>query len=315
MLDLPKRVHLHEDGPREGFQSEVNYISVDDKVRFIDALAQTGIEEICCTSYVNPKMLPQMADAEEVASRITRRPGVRYYGLWLNERGLERALRAGLDLSPNLLGIASNSMARHNNGCSAIELIETQRRLAHRYREENLGLDMLQISAAFGCAFEGSVRPERTLEVLAQLLEVCNEAQLQPKVIYFCDTVGAGTPETVKRLVGMARERWPEHQFGLHLHDTRGFGLANVYAGLQMGISRFDTSCAGLGGCPFAGNRSAAGNVCTEDVALMCEEMGIETGLDFDALRECALLAESIVGHSLPGKSMRAGRLGGKSAH
>lgn len=315
MSDLPKTVHLHEDGPREGFQSEPRYIPAADKVRLIEALSETGLDEICCTSYVNPKMLPQMADAEEVAHLLKRKPGVHYYGLWLNEQGFKRALSGGLDLSPNLLGIVSNSMALRNNGCTAEELIQVQGRLADRYREAGLALDMLQVSTAFGCYFEGDVAPEDTVATLDKLMGVCAESGLSPKTVYLCDTVGAATPESVKRLVGMVREKWPEHTFGLHLHDTRGFGLANVYAGLQMGIARFDTSIAGLGGCPFAGNKSAAGNVCTEDVALMCEEMGIETGLDFEALQRCALLAEEIVGHPLPGKSMKAGRIAAHAAH
>lgn len=309
MSDLPQQVRIHEEGPREGFQSEAKIHPAADKIRLIEALARTGLKEICCTSFVNPKLVPQMADAEEVARGIHREPGVRYYGLWLNERGFDRAVGSGLDLCTGVIGIASDTMARHNNGVSAAGLIEQQSRVLDRYREAGLVLDMVHISTAFGCAFEGRIAPEQTLATLANMLRACDEFGLAPRTVYFSDTVGAATPGSVTALVGAARERWPDQHFSLHLHDTRGTGLANVYAGLQLGIDRFDTSIAGLGGCPFSGNKSAAGNICTEDVALMCEEMGIETGLDVDALIECAKLAESIVGRPLPGKAMRAGRL------
>ena len=306
--DLPSRVILQEEGPREGFQSEPP-IAVDAKLRLIDALAQSGLEVINCVSFVDTRRVPQMADAETVAAGIRRRPGVRYSGIWFNIKGFERALASGMDLTPNVFASVSDTFARNNNGRSADDLVRAQAAMIERYREAGMRLQAAHIFTAFGCPYEGIVSPERCIEVLASLLAVCAEQGAMPEVVYLCDTVGAANPLSIRKSLDLARRRWPQLEFALHLHDTRGMGLANVLAGLQTGVRRFDTSVAGMGGCPFAGNRSAAGNVCTEDIALMCEEMGIETGLDLDKLAEAARLAEEIVGHPLPGKFMKAGRI------
>lgn len=308
MADYPKKVHLQEEGPREGFQSEAQ-VSVEDKLRLIHALAGTGLKDINCVSFVDPRRVPQMADAEQVAQGIQRRPGVRYTGMWLNGAGFARALASGVDLVPNIVSSASDTFARKNNNCSADELVEKQGAMISRYQEAGLKLQAAHVFTAFGCHYEGDVEPEKAIEMVSKLLTVATEYNEHLPVIYLCDTVGGANPNSVARLLGMARSRWPDQQFALHLHDTRGMGLANVLAGLQMGVDRFDTSIAGLGGCPFAGNRSAAGNVCTEDVAWMCLQLGIQVDLDIEALADCAVLAEAIVGHPLPGKFMKAGRL------
>lgn len=306
--DLPSRVAIQEEGPREGFQSEPP-VALADKLRFIDALAQTGLPQINCVSFVDPARVPQMADAEEVAQRLVRRPGVRYTGIWLNGKGFERALASGLDLLPNVVASASSTFSMKNNGCSGAALIERQGPMLERYRQAGLSLDAAHVFTAFGCHYEGDIAPEKAIATLAALLGLCAGHGIAPRTVYLCDTVGAAHPLQVQRLLGMARSRWPQQEFALHLHDTRGMGLANALAGLQMGVARFDASVGGLGGCPFAGNTAAAGNICTEDLALMCEEMGIDTGLDLDALADCGRLAESIVGHSLPGKFKNAGGL------
>jgi hydroxymethylglutaryl-CoA lyase len=305
---LPSSVILQEEGPREGFQSE-GQIPVEDKLRLIDALAETGLSTINCVSFVDVRRVPQMADAEAVAAGIRRRPGVRYSGMWLNIKGFDRALASGLDLVPNVYASVSGTFARNNNGRSAAELIQSQGAMIERYRAAGMPLRAAHIFTAFGCPYEGSVEPASCIEVLGQLLEVCAQHGEVPEVVYFCDTVGAANPLSVSRTIDLARNRWPALEFALHLHDTRGMGVSNVLAALQLGVRRFDTSIAGLGGCPFAGNKTAAGNVCTEDVALMCEEMGIGTGLDLDRLVEAARIAEQIVGHPLPGKFMKAGRI------
>ncbi|MBB1634922.1 hydroxymethylglutaryl-CoA lyase [Cupriavidus sp. UME77] len=305
---LPDRVILQEEGPREGFQSE-GLIPVDAKLRLIHGLAETGLEVINCVSFVDVRRVPQMADAEEIAGRIQRRNGVRYTGIWLSPKGFERALASGLDLVPNVFTSVSDTFARNNNGRSAADLLHVQSGMIERYRAAGLRVGAAHVFTAFGCPYEGKVSPERCLEAVAALLRTCEEHGETPEVVYLCDTVGAANPLDVSKTVDLVRNRWPAMEFALHLHDTRGMGLANVLAGLQSGVHRFDTSVAGLGGCPFAGNKSAAGNVCTEDVALMCEEMGISTGLDLDRLAEVARMAEEIVGHSLPGKFMNAGRI------
>lgn len=305
---MPTSVILQEEGPREGFQSE-GPIPVEQKLRLIDALAQTGLSAINCASFVDVRRVPQMADAEAIAAGIHRRTGVRYSGIWLNIKGFERALASGLDITPNVFASVSETFALNNNGRSAEALIRSQADMIQRYQADGMRLGAAHVFTAFGCPYEGLVTPERCTAVLAQLLQVCMEQGEMPDVVYLCDTVGAANPLSVRRTLDLVRTRWPDLEFALHLHDTRGMGLSNVLAGLQMGVRRFDTSIAGLGGCPFAGNKSAAGNVCTEDVALMCEEMGISTGLDLDRLVDAARIAEEMVGHPVPGKFMKAGRI------
>lgn len=308
MSNLPARVQICEEGPREGFQS-LPPVPTAQKVRLIEALAETGLAQINCASFVNPKVVPSMADAEAVAAAIHKRPGVRYIGLWLSESGFRRALATQLDIATAVLCCTTDSMARANNGCSADELLRKQGALVDLYREHGLPLESAHVSTAFGCSIEGRVAPDKTIATIAALLSVCADHGLRPQVVYLSDTVGAGTPASVTEVLDKARSRWPEQEFALHLHDTRGMGLANAYAGLQLGVTRFDASIGGMGGCPFSGTKGAAGNVCTEDLALMCEEMGIATGLDLEALFACADLAEEIAGLPLPGKARRAGRL------
>lgn len=313
MSDLPSRVLICEEGPREGFQS-LPPVATSDKVRLIEALATTGLTQIDCVSFVNPKLVPTMADAEDVAAAIRKQPGVRYVGLWLSESGFQRALATQLDIAAAVLCCTTDGMARANNGCSASELLHKQGRLIDLYRQHGLPLESAHVSTAFGCSIEGPVTPEKTVATIADLLAVCDDHGMRPQVVYLSDTVGAGTPVLVTHVLDKARSRWPEQDFGLHLHDTRGMGLANAYAGLRLGVTRFDASIGGLGGCPFSGSQGAAGNVCTEDLALMCEEMGVGTGLDLEALFACAHMAEQIAGRPLPGKARLAGRLKARTA-
>jgi hydroxymethylglutaryl-CoA lyase len=161
---------------------------------------------------------------------------------------------------------------------------------------------------AFGCNFEGEIPISQVVKMTDTLLSLAAENGVKLKGIYLADTVGHGTPLSMEARIGALRERWPDLKIGLHLHDTRGTGMANAYAALRLGVDQFDSSCAGLGGCPFAGHKGAAGNICTEDLVYMCHEMGIETGIDLQLLAECARMAEQIVGHPLPGKVMRAGQ-------
>lgn len=306
--DLPKRVILQEEGPREGFQSE-GPIAVADKLRLIHALAQTGLSVINCASFVDVRRVPQMADAEAIAAGIERRPGVRYTGIWLNAKGFARARASNLDLIPNVIASVSDTFARNNSGRAATDLIAAQGTMIEVYRAEALPLRAAHIFTAFGCPYEGIVDPVQCAHVVDALLAQCAAHEARPEILYLCDTVGAANPRSIRTTVELVRNHWPSLEIALHLHDTRGMGLANVLAGLESGVTRFDTSIAGLGGCPFAGNQAAAGNICTEDVALMCEEMGIATGLDLGRLAQAAQLAEAIVGHPLPGKFMKAGRI------
>ncbi len=307
MSDLPKSVRIHEEGPREGFQIESADIPTADKIAFVEALAETGLRQIDCVSYVNSQRVPGMRDAEEVAQAIRRRPGVRYTGLWLNTRGLQRALQMPLDVVGAIRITASDTFSVRNTGMNIEQTVEEQRRWLAAYRDHSISVEWGYVMTAFGCNYEGEVSIAQVERMVAQLLALAEESGVTLKGMYLADTVGHATPLSIERRIGALRARWPEMKIGLHLHDTRGTGLANAYAALRLGVDQFDSSCAGLGGCPFAGHKGAAGNICTEDLVYMCEEMGIETGIDLARLVECAAMAEKIVGHALPGKVMHSG--------
>lgn len=309
MTDLPKRVDIHEEGPREGFQIEAGPISTTDKVRFCEALAGTGLHDVQCVSFVDPRRVPGMADAVEVAQSIRQQPDVDYTAIALNLRGYERAIQTPLHITGGLQMSASNTFSIRNTNKDNAETLAEQRRQLEFFRERGIPVDTAIVMTCFGCNFEGAIEPETVRDCVASLLALADEFGITLDRVRLADTVGWASPASVQRVVGVVREKWPDLRLGLHLHDTRGTGLANALMGLQMGIDSFDSSCAGLGGCPFAGHKGAAGNICTEDLVFMCEEMGIETGIDLDALIDCARMAEDIVGHPLPGKIMHGGSL------
>ncbi len=309
MSDLPKRVDIHEEGPREGFQIEAGPISTLDKVRFCEALAETGLHEVQCVSFVDARRVPGMADAMEVAQAIRQRPDVHYTAIALNLRGYERAVESPLHITGGLQMSASNTFSMHNTNKDNAQTLHEQRRQMAFFRERGIPVESAIVMTAFGCNFEGAISPETVRDCVGELLKIADEFGVTLDRVRLADTVGWASPAQVQRVVGMVREKWPDLRLGLHLHDTRGTGMANALMGLQMGIESFDSSCAGLGGCPFAGHKGAAGNICTEDLVFMCHEMGIETGVDLDALIECARMAEDIVGHQLPGKIMHGGSL------
>lgn len=309
MSDLPKRVDIHEEGPREGFQIEAGPISTADKVRFCEALADTGLHEVQCVSFVDARRVPGMADAMEVAQAIRQRPDVHYTGIALNLRGYERAVESPLHITGGIQMSASNTFSMHNTNKDNAQTLHEQRRQMAFFRERGIPVESAIVMTAFGCNFEGVIAPETVRDCVGELLKIAGEFGVTLDRVRLADTVGWASPAQVQRVVGMVREKWPDLRLGLHLHDTRGTGMANALMGLQMGIESFDSSCAGLGGCPFAGHKGAAGNICTEDLVFMCHEMGIETGIDLDALIECARMAEDIVGHPLPGKIMHGGSL------
>ena len=308
MSDLPKHIEIREEGPREGFQYEPGPIATERKIELIDRLSDTGLREIQIVSFVNPKAVPGMADAEAVVAGITRRPGVHYLGLWLNEKGMERAVATGkLDIKGSILFSASERFTLRNQNRTLVEHERAQHEMARRYKELGVPIDYALITAAFGCNFEGDVAASKVVEIVGTILALCEEQEIDLSYISLADTMGWATPLQVKRLVGAVRDRYPDAPLSLHLHDTRGMGIANAFAGLEMGVAHFDASAAGLGGCPFAGNRAAAGNVCTEDLVFLCDE--IETGVDLKALVDCAILAEEVVGHPLPGSIKSGGTL------
>lgn len=311
MSDLPKFVSIREVGPREGFQFEKQPISTADKIAFVDSLSATGVSEIEFASFVSPKWVPQMADSEAWARGIKKAPGVRYTGIWLNLQGLERAikLRDVLTIHPGFSVNASNTFSLKNTNKSVADKLDEMPAYAERYRA--LGLDTINIgvATAFGCNYEGDITAQRVLDLLGELESRAGDLGMKVGDVSLLDTMGWANPLQVKRLVGSVRERWPGHRIALHLHDTRGAAVANFVAGLELGVDKFDAAVAGLGGCPFAAHKGAAGNICTEDAVFICQEMGLDTGIDLDRMVEVAVEAERLVGHPLPGKVKIGGNL------
>ena len=310
MSDLPSSIHINEEGPREGFQIEKGPIPTARKIALIDALARTGIDHIQVVSFVNPKAVPGMADAEEVVRGIAPQPGVDYTALWLNEKGFERALRQERLTNRGTIQLAaSEKFSKRNQNRDAAQQLAGQHAIVEMYKAAGVPVERGSVMAAFGCNFAGDIPVSHVVSLVQQILDVAKEHGVTLTYVTLADTMAWATPLAVKRMVGALRERWPELEFALHLHDTRGMAIANAFAGLEMGVTRFDAAVAGLGGCPFAGHSGAAGNVCTEDLVFMCHELGIKTGIDLDALIECAKLAEDVVGHPLPGSVMKGGTL------
>lgn len=310
MSDLPRRVDIQEEGPREGFQFEKGPIPTQRKIELIDALSETGLKEIQVGSFVNPKRVPGWADVDDVIAGIRKTDGIRYTALWLNERGLERALATdGLFLKGSITTSASETFMKLNQNRGYADNVKVQHNQVALYKSHGVSYFRGSMMAAFGCNFEGDVPVSKVIEQTESILGTAAENDVELDVLSLADTMAWATPQSVKRVVGSVREKWPDLRITLHLHDTRGLGVANAYAGLEMGVDSFDASVAGLGGCPFAGHKGAAGNVCTEDLAFMCEEMGIDTGIDVDRLLEAARLAEDVVGHDLPGAVKWGGSL------
>ncbi len=310
MSDLPKFVEVIEVGPRDGLQIEPKVLSVGEKVRMLDALVDSGLKEFEVGSFVNPKAVPQMAETNELFDQIEKKPGVRYRALWLNPKGLERALANGrVDMDGKLTITASETFVKRNTNRSIDETFAQMPIWIQTYRDAGIEADTLSVMAAFGCNFEGYIPEEKVVGLVDRAMGIMAEHGCTMKNLSLADTMGWGSPGQMKSLVGKVQDKWPELNLKLHLHDTRGCAVANAVAAMEMGVAEFDSSVGGLGGCPFAGHKGAAGNVCTEDLVFACGEMGIDTGVDLDALVEAAKLTEELVGHVLPGKVMKGGTL------
>ncbi len=310
MSDLPKRVRILEEGPREGMQIEKGPIPTQRKIDLIDSLSETGLEQIQVTSFVSPQAVPQMADAPEIVAGFKRKPGVRYTGLWLNDKGLERAIATQkLDIRGSLSLTASEKFLLRNQKRTLAQNIEAVHSMIGMFKHYNVEVNRASIMAAFGCNFEGDISTERVLDLIKTFHDIGEQHGIKIETLSLADTMAWATPGSIRRVVGAVRNKYPDLNLSLHLHDTRGMGIANAYAGMQMGVQIFDAAVAGLGGCPFASHSGASGNVCTEDLVFMCHEMGIETGIDLEKLIESALLAEQVVGHPLPGSIKMGGSL------
>jgi hydroxymethylglutaryl-CoA lyase len=292
-----KRVYIQEVSARDGFQMESIFVPTARKIDYIDRLSRTGLAKIEVTSFTSPKAMPALADAETVLSGITRVPGVEYSALVPNLRGCERALSSGVD-EINLVMSASESHNQANLHMSCEQSLAQFEDIVRR--AQGAVHFNVSLSTAFGCPFDGHIEPSRIDELAAHLVRLGIDR------VSLCDTTGIANPSQVERLFAATKARWPSLDFTAHFHNTRGMGLANVLAALQTGIDRFDASLGGLGGCPFA--PGATGNVCTEDLVHMLEDMGYETGVDLDALLLIAADLPNLVGHEVPGQVLKAGR-------
>lgn len=311
MSDLPKKVEIHEEGPREGFQIEPGPISSENKIELIEALAETGLHHIQICSFVSQRIVPGWADADEVVERVRTKPGVDFTALWFNDKGLSRAVkfRDKLKLYGSIALSASEGFSYKNLHRSRAQNMEAMRAQTALHQSHGIPVTRIGVMAAFGCNFQGEVTIDEVLSGLADGFALAEEAGATITDIGLADTMGWAVPPRIERVVGAVRERWPDQKITLHLHDTRGMGVANAHAGLRMGVSAFDSTVGGLGGCPFAAHKGAAGNIATEELVLLCEEMGIDTGVDLDKLIEVGRMAERIVGHVLPSELLHAGSL------
>ena len=296
-MRYPDAVRVREVGPRDGLQSEKAQLSTADKVALIDALSASGLPLIEAASFVSPAAVPQMADAAEVMAGIAPREGVFFSALVPNRRGAERALDAGAD-GLQVFVAATDSYNLANVRKTTKESIGDVAQVVEVARAHGVPVEGT-VSTAFGCPYEGDVSPARVVEVSRALAAHGIEA------ISYGDTTGMATPVRVVRVVEAVREALPAVTLNMHFHDTRGTGLANVVTALYLGIDYFDASIGGLGGSPFA--EGATGNVATEDLVHMLDDMGIATGVDLDALLEAASLAQRLLGRELPGKLLKAG--------
>jgi hydroxymethylglutaryl-CoA lyase len=296
MSDLPERISLREVGPRDGLQNEAP-VPTESKVALIDALSATGVQRIEAVSFVHPRAIPQMADADAVWSGIRRASGVRYSALVPNLRGAQRALDAGFD-EIEVVVSASDTHNRKNVNRSTEESLDEIASVIALAHDRGATCQVI-VSTAWGCPYEGDVPVSRVVSVAGRAVADGADS------IGFGDTTGMATPPRVTAVVGEMRLARPDAEINLHFHNTRGTGLANVLAALQLGVADFDASVGGLGGCPYA--PGATGNIATEELVHMVEDMGVSTGVDLDAMIAAAHEAERLVGRTLPSQVLRAG--------
>jgi len=304
MLQVPPEVSVYEVSPRDGLQNEKATVPLGDKLRLIEALTAAGLRRIEATSFVSPKWIPQLADADDVARAVNLTPAriaggrdVAYSALVPNARGLERAKAAGM----TEIAVFLSASETHNQKNVNKSIAETLAAFEHTIGPARAAGMRVRgyVSTVWGCPYEGPVDPKKALAIAQKLLAMgCYQISLG-------DTIGAGTPLQTQKIVSMMLAEIPREALALHMHDTRGTALANILAGLDLGIRDFDASVGGLGGCPYA--PGAAGNVATEDLVYMLHGMGVSTGIDLDRLVEAGRAAESIVGRPLPGKVHQAG--------
>ena len=297
MMNLPERVTICEVGPRDGFQIEAEWIPTETKVEVIDRLAETGLPRIEVTSFVHPKVVPQMRDAEEVMARIRRRPGTQYVALVPNEKGAVRAVDAGVDAIHTVVS-ASESHNLANVNMTVAESLERLRAVLEVAAHARVPVSCA-VSTSFGCPFEGDVPVDRLERVVAALVD------MGARAIALADTTGMANPRQITAILERFGPRFPGVEWTLHTHDTRALAIPNILAAMACGVTHFDSSIGGLGGCPFA--PGASGNVCTEDLVHGLHAMGVRTGIDLDRLLAVSRRVQEVVGRVLPGQLVKAG--------
>jgi hydroxymethylglutaryl-CoA lyase len=296
-MDLPERVTICDVGPRDGLQNEKSAVSTADKLRLINELIAAGLPEVELSAFVSPKWVPQMADAEELFARVDRSRGTRLVGLVPNERGYERALAAKVD-SLRLVVMASETFQKKNVNRTVEEGMRECAAIATRAHADGIHVG-LALGTSWGCPYEGHVDPARVVDLAKQGIEAGVD------LVSFADTTGMADPVHVAALLRQAKRTIPADRIACHFHNTRSSGFANVLAALSEGVTNFDSSIAGLGGCPFAPR--ATGNICTEDLVHMLHAMGIKTGIHLDRLIETSRWIEQLIGRTLPGQVAKAG--------
>jgi hydroxymethylglutaryl-CoA lyase/(R)-citramalyl-CoA lyase len=289
------RVEIVDVGPRDGLQNEEVTLAPQTRAELCDRLAAAGVPRVEAASFVNPKKVPQMAGAEEVVSGVQRRPGTIYAGLVLNEKGYERAVEAGVDEVRYAFPV-TETFAERNQNTTVTDATKLSGRLTERARLDGVRVS-ITLSAAFGCPFEGRVEPKVVLDIAERV------GAAKPDEIVLADTIGVGVPKGVRELVGGVLNYGVA--VGCHFHDTRNTGIANAAAAIEAGATVLDASVGGTGGCPFA--PKATGNIATEDLVYLLHGMGHKTGIDLDALIECAHWLSEQVGKGLPGQVHKAG--------
>ncbi len=292
------RIYFNEVVTRDGFQNEPNFIATDDKIALVDALSQCGYAKVEVTSFTSPKAIPMLRDAEEVMGRITRVPGVEYTVLVPNLRGAERALESRADE----LNLVMSTSETHNLSNLRMTREQSFAALAEVVRHVNGRTPInVSLSTCFGCPMEGDV-PLSVVQQFGQRF-----ADLGVRGLTICDTTGMAHPAQVSRMVEALQQQLPQTQLTLHFHNTRGMGLANLLAAVQGGITQFDGSLGGLGGCPYA--PGASGNICSEDAIHMLDAMGYDTGIDLPQLLSVARHLPTLVDHEVPSQVAKAGRI------
>jgi hydroxymethylglutaryl-CoA lyase len=295
---MTRSIEIVDVGPRDGLQSEPGVMPTETKIEFIRRLVAAGVRRLEVASFVNPKKVPQMADAEQVLAGLERRPDVVYVGLVLNRKGFDRALAAGCD-EVGMAVVASDTFNRRNQGVGTDESIAAWLDIAAAARAAGVRAQVT-VSAACGCPFEGEMPVSRVVEVARR----CAEGE--PREIAIADTIGVGVPAQVTEIIGRVREAVPAHiRLRAHFHNTRNTGLANAFAAVEAGVQALDASTGGIGGCPFA--PAATGNIPTEDLVYMLERSGIATGVSLEALIETGKWLEQALGRPVPGMLVKAG--------